>query len=126
MIDQKKQIRPIIPSSVIQENISEEEKFQNDILRPIIKLQHNLILSYFEHYLKQNKVDINALDATQKKAVTHRFFKMDNRFKIEMRGLIIGLLTFEEFEDYLKLSTNLNKRINNMIEQRVNSCYIKC
>lgn len=125
MIDQKKQIRPTIPSIVIQEKISEEEKFQNNILRPILKLQHNLILSYFEHYLKQNKVNFNEPNSTQKKVITHRIFKTDTRFKIEMRGLIIGLLTFDEFEEYLKLSPNLNKRINNMIEQRVNSCYIK-
>lgn len=125
MTDQKKQLRPTIPSISIQENSSEEEKFQNNTLRPIIKLQHNLILSYFEHYVKQNKVNLHELDSTQKKVVTHRLFKTDTRFKIEMRGLIIGLLTFEEFEEYLKISTNLNKRINNMIEQRVNSCYFK-
>ena len=123
MIDQKKQIRPAIPSIVIQENFSDEEKFQNNILRPIIKLQHDLILRYFEHYLKQNKVNRIELNSTQMKNVIHRFFKTDNRFKIEMRGLIIGLLTIDEFEEYLKLSPGLNKRINNMIEQRVESCY---
>lgn len=125
MIDQKKQLRPTIQSISIQENVSEEEKFQNNILRPIIKLQHHLILSYFEHYLKQNKVNFDKLNSTQKKTVTLRLFKTDARFKIEIRGIIIGLLTFDEFEEYLKLSPNLNKRINNMIEQRVNSCYIK-
>ena len=125
MIDQiKKQLRPTIPGISIQESSSEEEKFQNNILRPIIKLQHNLILSYFEHYLQQNKVNLHELDSTQKKVVTQRLFKIDARFKIDMRGLIIGLLTFDEFEKYLKLSPNLNKRINNMIEQRVNSYYI--
>ena len=125
MIDKKKQLRPTIPSISFQENLSQEEKFQNIILRPIIKLQHNLILSYFEHYLKQNKVNFHELNSTEKKAVTLRLFKTDARFKIEIRGIIIGLLTFDEFEEYLKLSPNLNKRINNMIEQRVNSCYIK-
>ena len=125
MIDQKKQLRSTIPSIVIQENFSEEEKFQNNILRPIIKLQHNLILSYFEHYLKQNKVNFHELNSTKKKAVTLRLFKTDARFKIEMRGLIIGLLTIDEFEEYLRHSPYINKRINNMIEERVNSCYIK-
>ena len=125
MIDQKKQIRPTIPSIVIQENFSDEEKFQNNILRPIIKLQHNLLLSYFEHYMKQNKVNLKELNSEEKKTLTHQFFKTDNRLKIEMRGLIIGLLTLDELEEYLKLSPNLNKRINNMIEQRINSCNVK-
>ena len=87
MTNQKKQLRPTIPSISIQENSSEEEKFQNNTLRPIIKLKHNLILSYFEHYVKQNKVNLHELDSTQKKVVTNRLFKTDTRFKIEMRGV---------------------------------------
>jgi hypothetical protein len=122
---EKIKLRPTIPSIVIQENTSDEEKFQNSILRPIIKLQHHLLLHYFEHYMKQNKVHLEELNPIQKKAKIHRFFKTDHKFKLEIRGLIIGLLTLDEFEEYLKLSTNLNKRINNMIEERINSCIIK-
>ena len=39
---EKIKLRPTIPSIVIQENTSDEEKFQNSILRPIIKLQHQI------------------------------------------------------------------------------------
>ncbi len=48
---EKIKLRPTIKSIVIQENTSDEEKFQNSILRPIIKLQHHLLLHYFEHYM---------------------------------------------------------------------------
>lgn len=125
MIDKKKQLRPTIPSIVIQENASDEEKFQNNILRPIIKLQHHLLLRYFEHYMKQNKVHLEELNPVQKEAKIRQFFKTDHKFKLEIRALIIGLLTLDEFEEYLKLSPNLNKRINNMIEERINSIILK-
>ena len=55
MTDLKKQLRPAIPSIAKKDNISTEEKFQNEVLRPIIKLQNNLISSYFEHNLERKK-----------------------------------------------------------------------
>ena len=58
MENPKKQLRPEILSIIKTENFSALEKFQNEILRPIIKLQHDLILTRFEHYLKQNKINI--------------------------------------------------------------------
>lgn len=125
MTDLKKQIRPEISSIIKSENFNTEEKFQNEVLRPIIKLQHDLILSYFEHYLERNKVKMNELGFAQKIELTKKTFKTDTRLKTELRGLIIGLFTVEEYKEYLGLSSQLNKRINNMIHQRIDSCYNK-
>ena len=105
------------------ENFSAVEKFQNDVLRPIIKLQHDLLLSYFEEYLKRNKIIINELEQIRMKGLIQKLFKTNNRLKIELRGLIIGLFTIDEFKEYSSQSSNLNKRINNIIEQRINSFY---
>ncbi len=124
MTDLKKVIRQEIPSIIKIENFSAEEKFQNEVLRPIIKLQHDLILSYFKHYLKKNKVKMNELNNTQKMDLTHKLFKSNTPIKTELRGLILGLLTLEEFKEYLSLSSQLNKRISNMIKQRIDSCYV--
>lgn len=120
----KIQLRPTISTISLQENMSGEEQFQNNVLRPIIKLQHQIILSYFNYHLQNIKVNIEELNQTQILDLTQRLFKSDHRFKIEIRGLIIGLLTQEEFDLYLKMASGLNKRINKMIEQRVNSIFI--
>ena len=124
MTDPKKQLRPEIPSIAITENFSAEEKFQNEVLRPIIKLQHELILSCFEHNLKQNKMKIGDLGKIQKAELIQKLFKANNQFKTGLRGLIIGLFTLEEYNEYLRLSSQLNKRISNMIQQRIESCYV--
>ncbi|MFT5858139.1 MAG: hypothetical protein ACI865_000223 [Flavobacteriaceae bacterium] len=125
MTDLKKQIRPEIPSIIITENFSAEEKFQNEVLRPIIKLQDDLILSYFKNHLAQNKVKMDDLGSTQKTDLTRKLFKGDTRLKTELRGFIVGLFTLEEYKEYLSLSSQLNKRINNMIQQKIDSCYDK-
>ena len=121
----KKQIRPEISNIIKTGDFSAEEKFQNEVLRPIIKLQHDLILSYYEHYLKQNKVKMNELNNNQKTDLIHKLFKTDTRLKTDLRGLITGLFTLEEYKEYLSVSSQLNKRINNIIQQRIESCYLK-
>jgi hypothetical protein len=124
MTDLKKQIRPEIPSITASENYSVEERFQNEVLRPIIKLQHDLILACFAHYLTQKKVKLDELNDAEKANLTRKLFKTDSRLRNELRGLITGLFTLEEYKEYLGLSSALNKRISTMIHQRIDSCYI--
>ena len=45
MTNTKQSIRPIIHTIGSQENASKEEQFQNEVLRPIIKMQHDLIMA---------------------------------------------------------------------------------
>jgi hypothetical protein len=121
MENPKKQLRPEILSIIKTENFSALEKFQNETLRPIIKLQHDLILTRFEHYLKQNKLNIIELNKTQKTDLMNKLFKSDTRLKNDFRGLIIGLFTLEEYKEYLIISSQINKRINNMIHQKIDN-----
>ena len=124
MLDIKKQIRPMIFSINDTGTTSIEEKFQNTVLRPIIKLQHELILCYFEQFLKRKKSKVIELSDLQKTEVIQNMFSRDIQLKTDLRGLIIGLFTLEEYQQYLNLSSQLNKRINAIIQQRVKSCYI--
>jgi len=119
MIIPKKQIRPTITSIIISANISDMERFQNEVLRPIIKLQHELIICHFQHYLKKRKIFLEELDFAKKTNLIHKVLKSDIQLKKELRGLIIGLFTIEEYEEYIKMSSELNKRVNNMILQKL-------
>ena len=51
----RKEIRPIIIGLDSKIPNSVEEKFQNETLRPIIKMQHDLLLKYFSSYLLSKK-----------------------------------------------------------------------
>ena len=119
MIIPKKQIRPTITSIIISANISDMERFQNEVLRPIIKLQHELIICCFQHYLKKRKIFLEELDFAKKTNLIHKLLKTDTQLKKELRGFIIGLFTIEEYQEYIKMYSELNKRVNNMILQKL-------
>jgi len=124
MSNLKIQIRPVISGIKDEENTSTEEKFQNNVLRPIIKLQHELIISYFENYIKLKKINIKNLDKIQKKEFFQKKIKNDTQFKTDLRSLIIGLFTLDEYNEYLISSSSINKRINSIIQQRLTSFYL--
>ena len=48
-------IRPEIPNAKVTLLMSEEEYFQNKTIRPIAKLQNNLLVEVFKHYVKKHK-----------------------------------------------------------------------
>ena len=118
-MNDKQSIRPIIKSISATENQSQEERFQNEVLRPIIKLQHDLLLLFFQHHTLKKKVSFADLNAVKKKALIAEVFKNDSQFKIELRGLIIGHFTTEEFLLYQEIRMDSNKRIVSMIEERI-------
>jgi hypothetical protein len=124
MHESKLEIRPKIPSIKTGLVTSVEERFQNDVLRPIIKLQHNLIVTYFDHYLKLKKKIISELHEAQIKDFIEQSFNRDIKLKGDFRALIIGLFTVEEFTLYLTMTTQINKRINSIIEERIKTHYL--
>jgi hypothetical protein len=115
----KESIRPIIPSIGSQEIASEEERFQNEVLRPIIKMQHDIILAYFLNYCEKMKIQLEGLAGYRKKEIVSNVFGKNQQFKSELRGVILGLLTLKEFQRYSEMSASLNRRINNMLQERV-------
>ena len=48
-------IRPEIKKTQQFENMSVEERFQNETLRPILKLQNPLFLAVFHNYIEKRK-----------------------------------------------------------------------
>ena len=56
MQNTKQSIRPELFIKDQKEGKSFEEEFQNEILRPILKLQHDLILAFFHLHVIKRKV----------------------------------------------------------------------
>jgi hypothetical protein len=117
----KKSIRPVIEGINTISNKSKEEHFQNETLRPIIKLQHDLLVVYFKTYLISKKIQFKELSNLKKNEIISTAFKKDNAFKSELKGMILGHFTVEEFTVYSNFKSDCNKRILTMIEQRITS-----
>ena len=114
-------IRPKIIGINTLLNMSIEEGFQNSTLRPIIKLQHELLLVYIKEYLISNKKRFEEFSNLKKIEILTLIFKNDNSLKTELKGIIIGHFTTDEFFIYCTNKTEYNKRILAMIRQRITS-----
>ena len=119
MMNDKQSIRPIIKNISVTVNQSQEERFQNKVLRPILKLQHELLLLFFESHTFKKKMVFADLSGLKKIALIDDIFKKDSQFKIELRGLVIGHFTTEEYLLYQKMTAEVNKRIMSMAKERL-------
>ena len=113
-----KKERPILPD-LVNSGTSELEKFQNEVMRPIIKMQHNLLIESFKNYLQKRKIDFQTLSEQKKRSRVSSIFKTDNNYKNITLGLIIGHFSLEEFTFCIANSTEINKRILQIISQRI-------
>jgi len=124
MIDTKISIRPVIKNIGSNVNKNEAESFQNTTLRPILKLQHELLIVFFENYVKRKKIDFLGLSSVKKNDLVATIFKNDTVFKTELRGMIIGHFTVSEFAVYQTISSDANKRIFAMAKERLLSVFL--
>lgn len=120
----KKELRPTIVNAVVNNQMSTIEQFQNQVLRPVIKLQHNIIIALFNSYLKHSSFDINSLDQEKKKEFLKNIISRNQHMRNQYVGLISGMFTDDEFELYLTNPSEYGRRIIQMIAQRLQDTYI--
>jgi hypothetical protein len=113
------ELRPILKLDV--EQASELEKFQNITLRPILKFQHLVFVSLFQHYIKKRKNTFYGMNVSDKLLFVDKSIKQDIALKNTMIGLVIGLFTLEEIEFYQENEGEVNRRISTMLVQRLQS-----
>ena len=112
-------IRPEIPSARITEGMSQDEKFQNETLRPIIKFQNELFIAVFRNYIRKHKNGFHELTRPRQLAYIENALQKDIKFRNSLKGMIIGHFTDEEYERYIQNSSALNKRMMNMVIERL-------
>lgn len=105
--------------NLVNKNTTEVEKFQNEVLRPIIKMQHHLLISFFENYIKKRKIDFTSLSEEKKKNKIKSIFDKDINFKNLILGLIAGHFSVDEYLYYTQNSSEFNKRVLQIIIQRL-------
>ena len=111
-------LRPVL-KNLINSNTSDLERFQNEVLRPIIKMQNNLLVALFKNYIRNRKIEFNKLEAEFQKNKINTILTKDVNFKNILIGSIIGHLNENEIKIYLKSKSELNKRIIQMAMQRL-------
>ena len=112
-------VRPNLPSSLTEGDLKEEELFQNMVLRPVIKMQHDLLILRVKSYFSSKKVIFHLMDTSKRTTAIESAFQNDLALKKEIQGMIIGQLTQDEFKLYLSWERSVNKRIVQMVRNRM-------
>jgi hypothetical protein len=103
------------------ETITPAEIFQNETLRPVLKLQNDLYLSLFTNYALRQKADFNSLSPFKKQTFIEQSLQKDAVLKNTFIGMTIGMFTLEELVLYQSDSKVFNKRIITMLIERLKS-----
>lgn len=112
-------LRPLIPSAKVYENMSNDEAFQNTTLRPIAKLQNDLLIAVFKNYIAKRKHVFYDLSLQKQMAYIENAIHKDMKFRNSLKGMIIGQFTTEEYELYIQNSSALNKRMMTIVKERL-------
>lgn len=95
-----------------------EEIFQNKILRPILKFQNELLLDVLRNYIQKHNKNFNDLSVEKKISYIESAVQKDIKFRNSLKGFVLGLFTQEEYQEYIKNSSQLNKRMMNLVLER--------
>jgi hypothetical protein len=116
-------LKSLRPEIFVEETTSVVETFQNDVLRPILKYQHELILQLTQSDVLFQKQISQSITIMQKRATIKQFFLMQPNYKYFLVGQICGLMTSYEFQFYLNSRKEIDKRLTNMLTERILSFY---
>ena len=98
---------------------SADEKFQNETLRPILKLQNDLFVVVFKNYVQKYKNDFHTYSVEKKLLFIENSIQKDIKFRNSLKGIVIGLFTIDEYATYIINSSSLNKRMMNLLIDRL-------
>lgn len=116
------QLQSLRPSILFEKQAETTlEKFQNDTLRPILKLQNDLLIQVFTKYCQQRKGLFFKLSDKDKLIYIDQNIRKDMKFKHYLEGIITGHFTLDEYQLFLNHEEELTKRMIHLLIQRLQS-----
>jgi hypothetical protein len=122
------ELRPELPNVTLpiiedSNSILSIEVFQNQTLRPILKLQHDLLIAIFKHQIMVRKNAFYNLPEKSRSEYISHTLKNDLKFKNRLIGVIIGHFTLEEYSFFENNEAELTRRITDLLIQRLISTF---
>ena len=114
-------IRPVISKAKVTPLMSKEEIFQNRTIRPIALLQNDILVEVFKHYIKKHKNVFYDLSVEKRIDYIENAIHKDMKFRNSLKGIMIGQFTIAEHQDYVSNSSALNKRMMQIVKERLKS-----
>jgi hypothetical protein len=114
--DPRLSIRPQIDTQPAQ---AANEAFLHESLRPVLKLQNELLVNITRHFLEKRKVKWEQLNQQQRLQQIQHSVGKDNRLRGLLFGCILGQFTSMELAYYLSNESEINRRISHLLIQRL-------
>ena len=93
--------------------------FQHQVLRPLLKLQHELLVTTVADFALDYHVPLAEADPTEATRLRADLLARNTRLRATLVGLVVGLLTAEEFAVYRQHRAELNRRLLDLVAERV-------
>jgi hypothetical protein len=106
-------------SDAIKSEMSNEEYFQNSVLRPLIKFQNDLLIAAFLNFTNKYKNVFFELSTEKKIIYIENALLKDSTLRNSLKDMIVGLFTVEEYNAYTLNASAHNKRIVGIIKERL-------
>lgn len=119
-----KKLLPIINFDK-NDSMTENELFQNSILRPILKYQDSIVCQLTLHFCLQMNPTFNSLATTKQRKMIKEVISGNQILRNNLIGVIISFFDSDDIQFYFNHSKEINKRILAMISVRVLDGYQK-
>jgi len=110
------QVRPVLDLETAESR--PVEQFQNETLRPILKLLNPTILRLVAERLARYGTGFAEMDRADQEARLRNVLKEDSRLKRTLLGMVVGHLTDEELAAYLAHKDEVRRRTVPMLLAR--------
>lgn len=94
------------------------ESFQNETLRPILKLQHNLTLSLLKQHKNYKQDKVASMTKDQYDVFINKYVQTNVDLKNQLLGVVIGIFTSTEMVFYAEHKKEMHRRIIQMQKKR--------
>jgi len=109
-------VRPVLALDTSESGLV--ERFQNETLRPILKLLNPTILRLVADRLSRYGVGFAAMDRDNQRDRLRNLLKEDGRLKRTLLGMVVGHLTEDELDTYLAHKDEVRRRTVPMLLAR--------
>ena len=113
-------MRPLIAVTMVGKKTTVEE-FQHTVLRPILKMRNDELFNCYKEYLRKKDKEFEQLsDAGKQKRIFEHLKTKVKLFDV-LNQYVLDELSLEEAKVYESHKRELNKRLKEMMGQRLGS-----
>lgn len=114
-------LRPTILTQLPTETDSTTGDFLHRTLRPVLKLQNELLLLLVADFLREHHVAFAGRGTAEQKSQVAELLGRNVKLRYTVIGCVIGLFTQAEHTFYRLHRSDINRRLLELATQRVNS-----